>query len=209
VNSSRDIVVQYSILPTRPFLGPEGQDPFWTTGIFRRDLFGLGEGVDIMVTPELLDTSNPDAIPFTTAYYFPGTNAPPTNHILTIPLQMVHYTMVPDTMSPHTRITMASQGPIGTLISPRFTPTLPLGYHALNASIPAPTQISSETPGVSTPSGHHLIPGFILKLPRPPFRGPLPSSIGGTDPSARMILGAKFRSRDNFPCFFQKRDSLF
>jgi hypothetical protein len=56
----------------------------------------------------------------------------------------------------------------------------------LNASIPAPTQIPSGTPGISTPSGHHLIPGFILTLPRPPFRGPLPSSIGGTDPSGTI-----------------------
>jgi hypothetical protein len=185
VNSSRDIVVQSSGLPTGPFIGPEGQDPFWTTGIFRRDL-GSGAGIDITVTPELPETSDPDAIPFTTAYYFPGTDAPPANHILTIPLQMVHYTMVPDTTSPHTRITVASQAPIGTPLSPRFTPTLPPRYHALNASIPAPTQISSGTPGISTPSGHHLIPGFIPTLPRPPFRGPLPSSIGGTDPSGTI-----------------------
>jgi hypothetical protein len=53
----------------------------------------------------------------------------------------------------------------------------------LNSSIPAPTQISSETPSVSTSSGHHLILDFIPTLPRPPFRGPLPSSIGGTNPS--------------------------
>jgi hypothetical protein len=33
VNSSRDIVVESYGLPTGPFIGPEGQDPFWTTGI--------------------------------------------------------------------------------------------------------------------------------------------------------------------------------
>jgi hypothetical protein len=108
VNSSREIVVESSGLPTRPFTGPEGQDPFWTTGIFRRDLFGLGVRVDITVIPELPETFDLDEILFTTAYYFPGSDAPPTNHILTIPLQMAHYTMVPDTTSHHTRITMAS-----------------------------------------------------------------------------------------------------
>jgi hypothetical protein len=61
VNSSRDIVVESSGLPTGPFTGPEGQDPFWTTGIFRRDLFGSGAGVDITVTPEPPETSDPDA----------------------------------------------------------------------------------------------------------------------------------------------------
>jgi putative SOS response-associated peptidase YedK len=40
VNSFRDLVVQSSGSPTGPFIGPEGQDPFWTAGIFRWDLFG-------------------------------------------------------------------------------------------------------------------------------------------------------------------------
>jgi hypothetical protein len=117
------------------------------------------------------------------AYYFPSSDAPLADHILTIPLQMDHYTMVPDTMHPHTGITVASQAPIGMLLSPRFTPTLLPGYHALNASIPTPTQIQSRTLGISTPSGHHIILGFIPTLPQAPFRGPLPSSIGGTNPS--------------------------
>jgi hypothetical protein len=51
VNSSGEIIVESSGLPTGPFTGSEGQDPFWTTGIFRWDLFGLGAGVDIIVTP--------------------------------------------------------------------------------------------------------------------------------------------------------------
>jgi hypothetical protein len=175
-------VVQSSGSPTGPFIGPEVQDPFWTTDIFIWDLFGSGAGVHITVAPELPETSNPDAVPFTIAYYFPGTEAPGTNHILTLPLQMAHYI---DTMSPYTKITMASQAPIGTPLSPRVTPTLPPGYHALNDSIPTPTQISSRTPRGSTPFGHHL-PSFISKLPPPPFRGPLPSSIGGTDPSGTI-----------------------
>jgi hypothetical protein len=139
VNSSREIVVESSGLPTGPFTGPEGQDPFWTTGIFRRDLFGSGVSIDITVTPELPETSDLDAIPFTTAYYFPGSYTPPADHILTIPLQMVHYTMVLDTTHPHNVIIVDSQAPIGMPLSPRFTPTLPPIYHALNASIVSPT----------------------------------------------------------------------
>jgi hypothetical protein len=183
VNSSRDLVVQSSVSPTRPFIGPEGQDPFWTTGIFRRDLFGLGAGIDTTVTLELPETSDPDIVPFTMDYYFPGTEAPRADHILTLPLQMVHYT---DTMSPHTRITVASQAPIGTLFSSRVTSTLPPRYHALNASILVPTQITSGTPGGPTPSGNHLS-GFVLTLPPPPFRGPPPSFIGGIDPSGTIL----------------------
>jgi hypothetical protein len=95
---------------------------------------------------------------------------------------MVHYT---DTTSPHIKITMASQAPIGTPLFPRVTLTLPPGYHALNASIPTPMQISFETPNSSTPSGNHH-PGFILKLPPPYFKGPLPSSIRGANPSGTI-----------------------
>jgi hypothetical protein len=98
---------------------------------------------------------------------------------------MVHYTMVLDTTSPHTRIKVASQAPIGTPLSPRFTPTS-AQISCVECFYSAPTQISSGTPGVSTPYGHHLIPDFILTLPRPPFRGPLPSSIEGTDPSGTI-----------------------
>jgi hypothetical protein len=65
---------------------------------------------------------------------------------------------------------MASQDPIGTPLSPTFTPPLPPEYHALNASIPAPMQITYRTSGGSTPSGYHL-PSFILTLPQSPFRG--------------------------------------
>jgi hypothetical protein len=185
VNSFGDLVVQSSGSPIGPFIGPEGQDPFLTAGIFRQDLFGSRVGVDITVAPELPETSDPGTIPFTTAYYFPGTDTPRADHILTLPLQTVHYTTVPDTTSPHTRITMASQAPISTLLSPRNTPPLPPRYHALNASIPAPTQISSGTPDGSTPSGHHLL-DFISTLPPPPFKGPLPSSIGGTNPTGTI-----------------------
>jgi hypothetical protein len=183
VNSSEDIVVESSGLPIGPFIGPKDHDHFWTTGIFIWDLFGSGEGIDIIVTPEPPETSNLDTIPLTTAYYFPGSDAQPTDHILIVPLQMAHYTMVPDTTNLHTGNMVASQAPIGTLLSPRLTPKLPPGYHALNASILVPTQIPSGTLGISTPSRHHLVPDFILTPPRSPSRGSLPSLIRGTEPS--------------------------
>jgi hypothetical protein len=105
VNSSEDLVVQSFGSPTVPFLGPKGQDPFWTTRIFRRDLFGSRAGIDITVSPNLLKISDPDALPFATDYYFPSTEAPRADHIFTLPLQTVHYK---NTMSLHTGITMAS-----------------------------------------------------------------------------------------------------
>jgi len=208
VNSSGDIFVESSGLPTGPFTSPEVKDHFWTTGIFKRDLFGLGAGVDITVTPESPETSDPDAIHFTTAYYFPDSDAQPVDHILIVPLQMAHYTMVPDTTNLHTENTMASQAPIGMSLSPRLTPTLSPGYHVLNASILVPTQIPSETPGLSTPSGHHFVHGFILTLPRPPSRGSLPSPIGGTNPSGtihsftpnyQILVGGHFHPGGQIP----------
>jgi hypothetical protein len=75
VNYSGDLVFQSSGSPTGPFPGPEGQDPFWTTGVFRQDLLGSGVGVDITISPELPKTSDLDTLPFTTAYYFPSTKA--------------------------------------------------------------------------------------------------------------------------------------
>jgi hypothetical protein len=41
-DSSRDLIVVYSGSPTGPVPGIEGQDPFWSTGVFRQDLFGPG-----------------------------------------------------------------------------------------------------------------------------------------------------------------------
>jgi hypothetical protein len=183
VNSFGDLVVLSSGSPNGPFLGPEGQVPFWSTGVFRWDLFGSGAGVEITVSPAFPKTSDPDKIPFTTAYYFPSTKSLQADDVLTIPLEMVHYT---DTMSIHTGITIASQAPIGTLLSPSVTPTLPPRYCALNSSIPTPTQTPSETPGGPSSSGHSPH-GFILTLSQPPFGGHFQSSIGDTNPSATIL----------------------
>jgi hypothetical protein len=80
---------------------------------------------------------------------------------------------------------MASQAPIGTLLSPSVTLTLPPRYRALSASIPTPMQTPSRTPGGPSSSGHSP-PGFIPTLPQPPFRGSFPSSIGGTNLSGTI-----------------------
>jgi hypothetical protein len=197
VNSSEDLVVFSFGSSTGPFPGPEGQDPFFSTSIFRWDLFGSGASIEITISPMFLETFDPDAVPFTTAYYFPGTEAPRADHILTLPLEIFHYTY---TTSIHTRITMASQAPIGTLLSPSVTPTLLPRYHVLNASIPTPMQTPYGTPGGTSSSGNSP-PSFIPTLPQPPFIGPFPSSIGGTNssgtipsftPNYQIPVGGKF-----------------
>jgi hypothetical protein len=74
---------------------------------------------------------------------------------------------------------MASQTPIDTPLLPSQIPSLPLGYNALNASIPIPTQVPSKI----TPLGHNPIAGFIPTLPQPPIRGSYPPLTDGSDPS--------------------------
>jgi hypothetical protein len=119
---------------------------------------------------------------------------------------MAHSTMVTNTTTIPTRNMVSSQAPIGTPLSPRLTPTLPPRYHALNASIPVPTQVPSRTPGVSTPSGHNLVPGFILTLPRPPSRGSYPSPIEGINPSVMEPHSSEHdHSHRIFFCFSARR----
>jgi hypothetical protein len=111
VNSSEDIVVESSGLPTRPFTGPKGQDPFWTTGIFRRISLAQEK-----VLISLSHLSHPKHL-IQTWYLlllpilFLVRDAQPTDHILTIPLQMDHYTIIPDTTNLHNRNTVAMPGP--------------------------------------------------------------------------------------------------
>jgi hypothetical protein len=116
-------------------------------------------------------------------YYFPGSEAFSADPSSTIRLQHAHSTMVPNTTIIPTENMVASQTPIGTPLLPNQIPSLPLGYNALNASIPTPTQVPSIIPRVFTPPGHSLVPCFILTLPQPPSRGSYPPLIGGLDPS--------------------------
>ena len=69
---------------------------------------------------------------------------------------------------------------------PNVSPTLPHGYHALNASILTPTQTPSVSPGGPSSSGHSLL-GFIPTLPQFPFGGPSSSSIGSLNPSGTIL----------------------
>jgi hypothetical protein len=53
LNSSGELVVTSSGSPVGPFPGIEGQDPFWSTGVFRRDLFGPGSPVVSEINPPM------------------------------------------------------------------------------------------------------------------------------------------------------------
>jgi hypothetical protein len=173
------------------FHSPEGQYPFWTTDISRRDIFIAGSNVDILVIPELPETSVEDRIPLdhspiTTAYLFTSSDTPSIDPNLTIPLHMSHFTMVPnDTIIP-TKTMVASQAPIGTPLSPRPYPSLPPRYNALNSSISIPTHVPSREYGVFSPSRHNPVASFILTLPQPPSRGSYPPFM--KDPSLVALL---------------------
>jgi hypothetical protein len=77
LNSFEDLVVTSSGSPVGSFPGIEGQDLFWSTGVFRRDLFGPGSPViSEIVSPVISEISSPGTVSFTTTYYFPGTDTP-------------------------------------------------------------------------------------------------------------------------------------
>jgi hypothetical protein len=111
---------------------------------------------------------------------FPEIESVPVNttYTFTLPAKMAHLT---NTTSVPTGLTTVGIAPINTQRMPNVMPTLPPGYHALNALlnayVPTPPQTPSGTPG--GPSGHP-IPGFILTLPQFPSGNPNPS---GTIPS--------------------------
>jgi len=95
---------------------------------------------------------------------------------------MAHHT---NTMSVHTIFTMVILAPISTPRTPNITSTLPPEYHALNASIPTPTQTPSGSLGGPSSSGNSL-PGFISTLPQFIFGGPSSYSIGSLNPSGTI-----------------------
>jgi hypothetical protein len=88
-----------------------------------------------------------------------------------------------NTTSVQTKITAASLAPINTQRIPNVIPTLPPGYHALNALLNPPNPTPLQTPAGS-PGGPlflgHPIPGFIPMLPQFPSGNPNPS---GTIPT--------------------------
>jgi hypothetical protein len=101
LNSSRELVVTSTGPPVGPFLGIEGQDLFWSTGFFRRDLFGPGSTVISEINlPLIFEISSPETVPLTTAYHF------------TVPAEMAHLTA---TSSVPTGFPAVSLAPINTL----------------------------------------------------------------------------------------------
>jgi hypothetical protein len=98
--------------------------------------------------------------------------------------------MVPNTTIIPTGNTTVTQPTIGTpLPSRQQILSLPLGYNSLNASIPVPTQIPTETPGVFTPLGHNATSGTIPTPSQLLFGGSRLPFIGGFGPSGSTTLG--------------------
>jgi hypothetical protein len=177
VNSSGDVVVTSSESPIGPFPGEEGQNPFWSADI-RRPLFSLESPVVSEINPPVL--SETETVPVNTTYHF------------TLPDEMAHLAI---TTSVPTGFTTAGLPPINTQRTHHVTPTLPPGYHALNAllnaSNPTPPQTPSGTPG--GPSIHgHPIPSFIPTLPQFPSGNPNPSgTIPTVAPNLQMPVGGQ------------------
>ena len=85
---------------------------------------------------------------------------------------------------------VASQPSIGTPLSSREIPSLPLGYNALNASIPIPTQVSSGASRVFTPPRYNVSSDSILTPSQFLSRGFYPPFIGGFGPYGSTTFGS-------------------
>jgi hypothetical protein len=186
MNSTGELVVVFSGTLTRPF---GADDPFWTTDIVRspprivRDLYGSRVGVDIPAIPELPETSSILTVSLghfasTTAYLFAGSEAQSVSPRSTIPFQMAHSTILPHATTIPSRNIVVNHAPIGTPRPARPTPSLPLGYHALNSSTAIHTQIPSGVPlGHNTSTGYVPMPSQVLS------GGSYPPLHGGFGPS--------------------------
>ena len=84
---------------------------------------------------------------------------------------------------------MASQPPIGIPRSSRQILPLPLGYNALNASIPISTQVPYGAFGVFTPPGYNVASDSIPTPSQFLSRGSYPPFIGGFGPSGSTTFG--------------------
>jgi hypothetical protein len=170
LNSFGDIVVTSSGSPVGPFPSEEGQDPFCLADVCR-PLFSPESPVVSEINPPVFFET--ETVPVNTTYHF------------TLPAEMAH---LANTKSVPTEITAANLAPINTQRIPNVTPTLPPGYHALNAllnaSNPTPPQTPASSPG-DLPLPGHPIPGFIPTLPQFPFGNPNPS---GTIPTVAPNL---------------------
>jgi hypothetical protein len=96
-----------------------------------------------------------------------------------------------NTTSVQTEITAASLAPINTQRMPDVNPTLPPGYHVLNASNPTPPQTLADSPD-GPPFLGHPIPGFIPTLPPFPSSNPNPSgTIPTVAPNPQIPIGGQ------------------
>jgi hypothetical protein len=170
LNSSGELVVTTSGSPVGPFPGVEGQDPFWS-GDFRRALFGPGSSTVYKINPQVFSETETASV--NTTYHF---------ILLDEMAHLVNTTSVPP------GVTAAGLASINTQCTPDVNPTLPPGYHALNAllnaSVPTPSQTPVGSPG-GPPFPGHPIPIFIPTLPQFPSGIPNPS---GTIPSITSNL---------------------
>ena len=141
-------------------------------GGFPTSLFGTESPPVYEINPPV--SSETETTPETTTYHF------------VLPLEMAH---LANTMSVPTGITAASLAPINTQRMPDVNPTLPPGYHVLNASNPTPPQTPADSPG-GPPFLGHPIPGFIPTLPPFPSGNPNPSgTIPTVAPNLQIPMG--------------------
>jgi hypothetical protein len=77
------------------------------------------------------------------------------------PLQLTSSIMVPQVTHVSTRSLVITQAPIRMLLPPRSSPSLPLGYNALNTSIANPAQSPSKGNNIFVPPGYDVASGFV------------------------------------------------
>jgi hypothetical protein len=121
-----------------------------------------------------------ETTPETTTYHF------------VLPLKMAHLV---NTTSVQTGITATTLPPINTQRIPDVIPTLPPGYHALNALLNLPNPTPSQTP-VGYPGGPpfsgYKVPHFIPTLPPFPSGNPNPSgTIPTVAPNTQILVGGQ------------------
>jgi hypothetical protein len=150
-----------------------------------RDLYGMGEGVDIPFSY----TVPPNHFTGTTTFTATPTVAPSTPSVgpnmtsidprPTIPLQIAHSTITPHIPTIPAGNVVVNQTLIGTPVTPRLN--LPFGFRALNASATTAAQTTTQ-----------IVPGSSIPIQQP----------GGTvlgDPNPIGNTGQSFTSGPQIP----------
>jgi hypothetical protein len=164
LNPSEGTIVTSSEPTVGPSHGVVGQDPFWS-GNYRRVLFGTESPPVYSLNPPV--SPEAETPPETTTYHF------------ILPPEMAHLTI---TTSVQTEVTATTLPPINTQRTSDVIPTLPPGYHALNALLNPPNPTPPHTP-VGSPGGPgYEVPRFIPTLP-PQFFPPGNNNPSGIIPT--------------------------